>query len=121
MVAEISQHSPFPFPEFIQPRPGSVAELIPALEERAAKASQIRSDRKGTDLTNQYSVVDGTREVMTLPIGALLRSIMLIHCYYHRGQLSVYLRQVGVPVPSIYGPSADENPFAATPASAVSA
>jgi len=37
---------------------------------------------------------------------------MLNHWYHHRGQLSVYLRQVGVPVPSIYGPSADENPFA---------
>jgi len=37
---------------------------------------------------------------------------MLNHWYHHRGQLSVYLRQLGVPVPSIYGPSADENPFA---------
>jgi uncharacterized damage-inducible protein DinB len=37
---------------------------------------------------------------------------MLNHWYHHRGQLSVYLRQVGALVPSIYGPSADENPFA---------
>ena len=36
---------------------------------------------------------------------------MLNHWYHHRGQLSVYLRQLSVPVPSIYGPSADENPF----------
>jgi hypothetical protein len=57
--------------------------------------------------------VDGEREVMAIPIGALFRTIMLNHWYHHRGQLSVYLRQVGVPVPSIYGPSADENPFAA--------
>ena len=42
---------------------------------------------------------------------ALLRSIMLNHWYHHRGQLSVYLRLIDVPVPSIYGPSADENPF----------
>jgi uncharacterized damage-inducible protein DinB len=79
------------------------------------------SGMKDADLANQWSVVDGSREVMKLPIGALLRSIMLNHWYHHRGQLSVYLRQVGVPVPSIYGPSADENPFAANPASAVSA
>ena len=80
-----------------------------------AKAKQILSNMKDVDLTKKWSVVDGTREVMTLPIGALLRSIMLNHWYHHRGQLSVYLRQVGVPVPSIYGPSADENPFAANP------
>jgi uncharacterized damage-inducible protein DinB len=49
---------------------------------------------------------------MAVPVGAALRDFMLNHWYHHRGQLSVYLRQVGVPVPSIYGPSADENPFA---------
>jgi uncharacterized damage-inducible protein DinB len=43
----------------------------------------------------------------------LFRSIMLNHWYHHRGQLAVYLRQVEALVPSIYGPSADENPFAA--------
>ena len=47
------------------------------------------------------------------PSGSLLRSIALNHIYHHRGQLSVYLRLLNVPVPSIYGPSADENPFAA--------
>lgn len=41
------------------------------------------------------------------------RSLMLNHWYHHRGQLSVYLRLLDVSIPSIYGPSADENPFAA--------
>jgi uncharacterized damage-inducible protein DinB len=41
----------------------------------------------------------------------LIRSVMMNHFYHHRGQLSVYLRMLDVPVPSIYGPSADENPF----------
>ena len=48
-----------------------------------------------------------------MPKAALIRSIALNHWYHHRGQLSVYLRLLDVPVPSIYGPSADENPFAA--------
>ena len=52
------------------------------------------------------------REVLAMPRAALLRSVMLNHWYHHRGQLSVYLRELGVPIPSIYGPSADENPFA---------
>jgi uncharacterized damage-inducible protein DinB len=45
---------------------------------------------------------------------------MLNHWYHHRGQLTVYLRQVGAAVPAIYGPSADENPFATAKAAAVS-
>jgi uncharacterized damage-inducible protein DinB len=42
---------------------------------------------------------------------AMLRTLLFNDWYHHRGQLSVYLRLLEVPVPSIYGPSADENPF----------
>jgi uncharacterized damage-inducible protein DinB len=70
-------------------------------------------------LSTIWRVVDGDREIMAVPIGGVLRSIMLNHWYHHRGQLSVYLRELNVPVPSIYGPSADENPFAARQAAAV--
>jgi uncharacterized damage-inducible protein DinB len=52
---------------------------------------------------------DGTT-VMTMPKAALVRSIAFNHVYHHRGQFSVYLRLLDVPVPSIYGPSADERP-----------
>ena len=44
---------------------------------------------------------------------ALTRALVMNHWIHHRGQLSVYLRLLDVAVPSIYGPSADENPFAA--------
>ncbi len=55
----------------------------------------------------------GEQTLFEMPKGVLIRSIALNHWYHHRGQLSVYLRLLDVPVPSIYGPSADENPFAA--------
>ena len=58
-----------------------------------------------------WTLMGGDRQIMAIPRIAFLRSIMLNHWYHHRGQLSVYLRELGVPVPSIYGPSADENPF----------
>ena len=51
------------------------------------------------------------KEVFSKSRIAVLRSIMLNHWYHHRGQLSVYLRLLDVPVPVIYGRSADENPF----------
>ena len=55
----------------------------------------------------------GGNTVMSMPKAALVRGIVMNHWIHHRGQLSVYLRLLDVPVPSIYGPSADENPFAA--------
>ena len=63
-------------------------------------------------LKARWGLMRGEHELFTLPRAAFLRSIMLNHWYHHRGQLTMYLRQLGVPVPSIYGPSADENPFA---------
>jgi uncharacterized damage-inducible protein DinB len=110
-VAEVATHSPFPVPEFSQPSATSAAELVPALDQSVAKAKQLLGGMADADLGAIWRLVDGDREVMALPRGALLRAIMLNHWYHHRGQLSVYLRQLNVPVPSIYGPSADENPF----------
>src|SRR6476661_2541341 len=112
-IAEITQISPFPVPKFEQPSAKSAAELVPTLDESLAKARSILQRLDDADLAKIWRVMDGDREVMALPVGAALRALMLNHWYHHRGQLSVYLRQVGVPVPSIYGPSADENPFAA--------
>ena len=117
-VAQAIQHSPMPLPEFKQASAASTAELIPALEQSIAKAKEILRSMNDATLAGTWRVVDGDREVLAVPVGAALRSIMLNHWYHHRGQLAVYLRQVGVPVPSIYGPSADENPFAARRAAA---
>jgi uncharacterized damage-inducible protein DinB len=118
-VAGLARQSPFPLPDFVQPSATSAAELIPTLDQSVAKAREILRAMDDAELASTWRAVDGHREVMALPVGALLRSIMLNHWYHHRGQLSVYLRQVGALVPSIYGPSADENPFASRQASAV--
>jgi uncharacterized damage-inducible protein DinB len=111
-VAEISQQSPAPVPDFVQSSASSAAELVPALDESIAKVRRVLGGMTDADLSKTWRAMDGDKEVMAVPVGALLRSIMLNHWYHHRGQLAVYLRQVGALVPSIYGPSADENPFA---------
>jgi uncharacterized damage-inducible protein DinB len=120
-IAEMSRQSPFPVPQFVQPNPTSAAELLPALEQSVAKAREVLRGMDDAALADIWRVVDGDREVMAMPVAALLRSIMLNHWYHHRGQLAVYLRQVEALVPSIYGPSADENPFAARQTMAVPA
>ncbi len=111
-VAEISQQLPAPVPDFVQSSASSAAELVPALDESIAKVRRVLDGMTDADLSKIWRAMDADKEVMAMPVGALLRSIMLNHWYHHRGQLAVYLRQVGALVPSIYGPSADENPFA---------
>ena len=110
-VSEMVRQSPFPVPEFTQPSAATAAELIPALDESVAKAKQNLRAIGDAGLGGMWRVVAADKELMAMPVGAVLRFIMLNHWYHHRGQLSVYLRELGVPVPSIYGPSADENPF----------
>ena len=112
-VAElVASESPAQAPQFNDPRPESAAELLPALDESIAKAKRLLGGMDDAALMSTLQLVQGKREVMAIPRAALLRSIMLNHWYHHRGQLTVYLRQLDVPVPSVYGPSADENPFA---------
>jgi uncharacterized damage-inducible protein DinB len=119
-IAEMSRKSPFQVGQFVQPSPANVSELIPALDRSVARAREILSPMNDAELDEIWRATDGTSELMALPVGALFRTIMLNHWYHHRGQLSVYLRQVGALVPSIYGPSADENPFARTRPATVS-
>ena len=112
-VAEfISAPSPAQVPEFIDHSPQSAAELIPALEETMAKAQKALGGMDDSSLMETWRMMNGDREIFARPRLLLLRSIMLNHWYHHRGQLTVYLKQLEVPIPSIYGPSADENPFA---------
>jgi uncharacterized damage-inducible protein DinB len=99
-------------PQFSDPKPKSAAELIPALEESIAKAKKVLGGMDDVALTETWRLMNGERELLAVPRVVMLRSIMLNHWYHHRGQLSVYLRELDVAIPSIYGPSADENPFA---------
>jgi uncharacterized damage-inducible protein DinB len=98
-------------PDFADPSPQSAAELVPALEESISKAKKVLTGISDEDLMKTWSLMVGDKEVFAIPRVGMLRSIMLNHWYHHRGQLSVYLRELDVPIPSIYGPSADENPF----------
>ena len=55
-----------------------------------------------------WSLLQGGQAMFSMPRLACIRGMLMNHTIHHRGQLSVYLRMNDVPVPSIYGPSADE-------------
>ena len=112
-VAElVTSPSPAQAPQFADPTPASAAELLPALDESLAKARKALSGLDDAAVMEPWRMMQGERELFALPRAVLLRNIMLNHWYHHRGQLLVYLRMHNVALPSVYGPTADENPFA---------
>ncbi len=98
----------------------SADELIPVLEESLAKAKRILGNMDDATANGTWKAVAGDQTLMEMPRTAGLRSFMLNHWYHHRAQLGVYLRLLDVPVPSVYGPSADDNPLAEAMAAAQS-
>ncbi|MEP6763238.1 MAG: DinB family protein [Gemmatimonadaceae bacterium] len=72
----------------------------------ASKAALMKATDE--DLEVVWSLKNGGHTILAMPRGQCLRSMCFNHTVHHRGQLSVYLRLVGVPVPGMYGPSADE-------------
>jgi len=97
---------------FNQPGPKDLAEVLAALEAGVKEAQEYLGGVSDSAAMGHWRLTANGKEVMAMPRAAMLRTILLNHWYHHRGQLSVYLRLLEVPVPVIYGPSADENPFA---------
>ena len=109
-IAELAMQSPATAAPIPRPQPDNMSAVLTTLDQSVAKAKAILGPLPDAALASTWRMVAGDREIMAMPRGALLRAIMLNHWYHHRGQLTVYLRQVGALVPAVYGPSADENP-----------
>lgn len=99
--------------------PGGPPSAVPSVED--IRAAFEKNARAAEDLLSKATEEDGNaawrftfrgKEIFRKPRVAALRTNLLNHLYHHRGQLSVYLRLLDVPVPVVYGPTADENPFA---------
>ncbi|MGB7134440.1 MAG: DinB family protein [Acidobacteriaceae bacterium] len=112
-VAQLVQNSPTVAREaFVFPQPASRDEILRTLDESVAKVRTLLP-RYGDDAMQEtWRLVDGSgQELMAPPRGAFLRDVMLSHWYQHRGQFSVYLRLLDIPVPASWGPSGDEPPL----------
>src|SRR5216684_1215181 len=91
--------------------PASPAEIVAKFDANVAEANRLLSAMTDADLMSGWEGQVGGRTVFNAPKIGVLRGILLNHTYHHRGQLSTYLRQLDVTLPSVYGPTADENPF----------
>jgi uncharacterized damage-inducible protein DinB len=96
-------------PDFrVRQEAGSVRELISLLDESAQYVRETLPSVDDARMRAMFTIDMPDGSALELPRERFLRSIMLNHWYHHRGQLGVYLRLLGVPVPSSYGPSGDE-------------
>lgn len=89
-------------------------QLLEEFDKRAAAGRAAIVGASDEVFMKPWSLIADGKAVFTLPKIAVLRGFVMNHMIHHRGQLSVYLRLNDVPVPSIYGPSADEQTFAST-------
>jgi uncharacterized damage-inducible protein DinB len=92
--------------------PADVKEIHAAFDQSVRTAEECLRGMTEQKARGNWRLLVRGKEAFSQPRTGVLRSIMLNHWYHHRGQLSVYLRLLDVPVPVIYGRSADENPFA---------
>lgn len=85
----------------------SRAEVLADFDQKV-RATRAWLDRTDAELVAPWTLKRGGQQMFTMPRVAAFRSFVLSHSIHHRGQLSVYLRLNDVPVPAIYGPTADE-------------
>jgi uncharacterized damage-inducible protein DinB len=83
-------------------------QALDTFDKAAADARAAIANSSNEDLMKPWTLLYGGKTIFTMPRVGVVRTMMMSHLIHHRGQLSVYLRLNNVPVPSIYGPSADE-------------
>ncbi len=99
-------------PSFTQAEASTSSELVPSLTESVARARRVLGGFDDAQMGATWRMQIAGHDIMSMPRAAFVRAIMLNHWYHHRGQLLVYLRLLNHSVPSVYGATADENPFA---------
>ncbi len=94
--------------DYQPPRHGSTDELLAAFDRYVAASRAALERTDDATAMSPWTMRQGEQVFFTLPKVAVLRSFVLSHNVHHRAQLGVYLRLLDVPVPALYGPSADE-------------
>ncbi len=94
--------------DFTPFEPKTSEELLAFFDDHISKAKEILAETSDETFMTDWTMRNGEQVYFTMPKVAVMRTFVMNHIIHHRGQLSVYLRLNDIPVPSIYGPSADE-------------
>ena len=94
---------------FTTPQASSTQNLLEIFDRNTADAREAIANASDEQFTRPWTLLRGGEVQITMPKGVVLRSFIFNHAIHHRAQLTVYLRLNDIPVPSIYGQSADES------------
>lgn len=89
--------------------PQNTAELVEQFDANVTAAADALKSQPDEKMSETWKLKSGDHVLFEMPRALVVRFVGLNHVVHHRGQLSVYLRMLDVPLPSIYGPSADES------------
>lgn len=98
-------------PDYREEPRKSREEVLAAFDKSVASARAALEAATDENWQGKWSLLNRAKPIFTLPRTAVMRGFILSHSIHHRAQLGVYLRLLDVPVPAIYGPSADEGSF----------
>jgi uncharacterized damage-inducible protein DinB len=96
---------------FVPPKPANRKELLAEFDKNRAEARAAIAAADDATYAKPWALLMGGKELFREPRAAVVRRMVFNHIIHHRGQLTMYLRQLDVPVPALYGPSADEQKF----------
>ena len=94
------------------PKVEKQAELLPMFDKLVAETSVALGKLSDQQFSDEWTLRRGDAVFFKRPRYEIVRGMCFNHIVHHRGQLTMYLRALDVPVPALYGPSAYENPFA---------
>jgi uncharacterized damage-inducible protein DinB len=94
-------------PAFPPPVFTSIPDMLATFDANVASAREALAGATDAQLMEPWTLKKTGVTIFTLPKAACLRSFVLNHMIHHRGQLDVYLRLCDVPLPQVYGPTAD--------------
>lgn len=103
--------APVGAPPLVQSKPASRKEVLDAFDKYRAEARAALAAGDDAHYAKPWALLMGGKQLFSEPRSAVLRRMVFNHLIHHRGQLTVYLRLLNIPVPALYGPSADEQTF----------
>jgi uncharacterized damage-inducible protein DinB len=111
-------YAPVGGPAYQPPKIGNRKELLAEFDKNAAEARGTLSSVSDAEIMKNWKLLAAGKEIFSMPRVACIRGMCLNHLIHHRAQLTVYYRLLGIPVPGLYGPSADEGQPGAAEAAA---
>ena len=111
-------YAPVNGPAYEPPKIEIRKDLLSVFDKECAGARAALASVSDAEIMKNWKLLAGGKEIFTMPRVACIRGMVLNHLIHHRAQLTVYYRLLGIPVPALYGPSADEGQPGAAEAAA---